>query len=99
MQSFMLRRADAKQRPALKEKFVDIFESFFQVLLHPPPSSKSVADFINFEKGNNPAQDNPYFWDELFLLKVNAPFLDACIKEASEEQCLALKVKKWSMLN
>lgn len=35
--------------------------------------------------------NNPNFWDELFLLKINSVFLERCILLTSEEQFLALK--------
>ncbi|KAL6073252.1 Armadillo-like helical domain-containing protein 3 [Balamuthia mandrillaris] len=69
---FLVRRKDEKkQKSALKEKIVDIYESFFQ--------------------GHDPSKGNPHFWEELLLLKLNVPFLERCVLEATEEQLLQLK--------
>jgi hypothetical protein len=65
------RRAGSASRLPLKEKFVDIYEAFFQ--------------------GQNPSRDNPHFWEELLLLKVNAVFLETCVKDTTEDQLLVLK--------
>ncbi|CAG8466983.1 2673_t:CDS:10 [Paraglomus brasilianum] len=58
-------------KAALREKFVEIYESFF--------------------KGIDPAAGNPYFWNELFLLKVNAPYLSQTLAGMSEEKLLKIK--------
>ncbi|KJE93802.1 hypothetical protein CAOG_04545 [Capsaspora owczarzaki ATCC 30864] len=60
-----------ESKTPLKEKFVQIYEAFFN--------------------GDNPSTASPHFWDELFLLKVNAVFLDRCITSLSEEQLMSLK--------
>jgi len=43
-------------------------------------------------QGQNPSRDNPHFWEELLLLKVNAVFLETCVKDTTEDQLLVLKV-------
>jgi hypothetical protein len=43
-------------------------------------------------QGQNPSRNNPHFWEELLLLKVNAVFLETLVTQTSEEQLLALKV-------
>ncbi|KAK5577733.1 hypothetical protein RB653_002680 [Dictyostelium firmibasis] len=68
----LLRKEDGVGgRKALKEKFVEIYESFFN--------------------GEDPSENQPIFWEQLFLIKVNIPFLERCIILTSEENLLALK--------
>lgn len=43
-------------------------------------------------QGQHPGLNQPEFWDELLLLKVNANFLTLCITHTSEEDLLKLKV-------
>eukprot|EP01119_Soliformovum_irregulare_P000204 TRINITY_DN10147_c0_g1_i3.p1 TRINITY_DN10147_c0_g1~~TRINITY_DN10147_c0_g1_i3.p1 ORF type:complete len:626 (-),score=189.17 TRINITY_DN10147_c0_g1_i3:8-1885(-) len=64
-------RPGVANRAPLREKFVTIYEEFFQ--------------------GLNPSANNPSFWDELFLLKVNASFLERCIMMTTEEHLSNLK--------
>eukprot|EP00002_Diphylleia_rotans_P012541 TRINITY_DN2453_c0_g1_i2.p1 TRINITY_DN2453_c0_g1~~TRINITY_DN2453_c0_g1_i2.p1 ORF type:complete len:420 (+),score=91.68 TRINITY_DN2453_c0_g1_i2:62-1321(+) len=74
MQSEFAAMKDASgppQKKLLKEKFVDVYETFF--------------------KGLDPIHDYENFWEELFLLKVNASFLERCVMLTSEEELLALK--------
>ncbi|EGC34221.1 hypothetical protein DICPUDRAFT_153625 [Dictyostelium purpureum] len=68
----LLRKEDnVGGRKALKEKFVEIYESFFN--------------------GEDPSEGQPIFWEQLFLIKVNIPFLERCIILTSEDHLLALK--------
>ncbi|GAM23000.1 hypothetical protein SAMD00019534_061750, partial [Acytostelium subglobosum LB1] len=68
----LLRKEDSEgKRKALKEKFVEIYEAFFN--------------------GEDPSKDQPSFWEQLFLIKVNIPFLERCIILTSEDHLLALK--------
>jgi len=68
----LLRKEDnVGGRKALKEKFVEIFEAFFN--------------------DEDPSQGDPKFWEQLFLLKVNIPFLERCIILSSEDRLLVLK--------
>eukprot|EP01114_Cavostelium_apophysatum_P007878 TRINITY_DN2008_c0_g1_i1.p1 TRINITY_DN2008_c0_g1~~TRINITY_DN2008_c0_g1_i1.p1 ORF type:complete len:671 (+),score=159.93 TRINITY_DN2008_c0_g1_i1:184-2196(+) len=68
-----------------------------EVLLRRPNINKTalkekfVAVFEALFVGQNPAAGNPNFWKELFLLKVNIPYLERCIVLTSEEQLLILK--------
>lgn len=50
--------------------------------------------FLKLTQGDDPSVGNVNFWDELFLLKVNAVFLDRCISSLSEEQLMSLKVRE-----
>ena len=60
------------RRPPLKEKFVAIYEGFFD--------------------GSKMGEKQPRrFWDELFLLHVNAPFLISLIRGVSEERLFAIR--------
>ncbi|CAG8584694.1 2506_t:CDS:10 [Cetraspora pellucida] len=52
---------------------------------------KFVEIYENFFKGNDPSTGQPHFWSELFLLKVNAPYLTRCLTEISQDQLLAIK--------
>eukprot|EP01133_Synstelium_polycarpum_P007882 gene7882-9253_t len=68
----LLRKEDnVGGRKALKEKFVEIYEAFFN--------------------GEDPSENQPSFWEQLFLIKVNVPFLERCIILTSEDHLLALK--------
>ncbi|KAF2072371.1 hypothetical protein CYY_006317 [Polysphondylium violaceum] len=70
----LLRKEDnVGGRKALKEKFVEIFEAFFN--------------------DEDPSSGDPKFWEQLFLLKVNIPFLERCIILSSEDRLLVLKSK------
>lgn len=61
------------RRPPLKEKFVAVYESFFDGSAIPP------------------TRQTRRFWDELFLLRVNAPFLVSLIRGVSEERLFACR--------
>eukprot|EP01132_Coremiostelium_polycephalum_P009195 gene9195-11270_t len=52
---------------------------------------KFVEIYEAFFKGDDPSQGQPNFWDQLFLIKVNIPFLERCIILTSEDHLLALK--------
>ncbi|KAL6073166.1 hypothetical protein QOT17_005133 [Balamuthia mandrillaris] len=67
-------RRSGESKPALKEKFVDIYERLFE----------GETLYTNDEEEDT-------FWSELFLLKVNAAFLDRHLKLKSEEQLLSLR--------
>ena len=60
------------RKPPLKEKFVAIYESFFD--------EKKLGE-------KRPRR----FWDELFLLHVNAPFLISLVRGVSEERLFAIR--------
>jgi len=53
--------------------------------------SKFVAFYESLFLGNDFSRQQPSFWDELFLLKVNISYLERCIELTNEEQLFALK--------
>jgi len=58
----VLLRKQEESKVALKEKFVAVYEAFFQVNL---PMYRNLCS-----QGQDPSQDSPNFWEELLLLKV-----------------------------
>ncbi|KXJ23070.1 UPF0668 protein C10orf76-like [Exaiptasia diaphana] len=61
-----------------------------------PSSKKSLKEKIagiydGFLEGGDPSFGNPNFWHELFLLKVNATYLEDSIDEMKLEELLAVK--------
>ncbi|XP_013385441.1 UPF0668 protein C10orf76 homolog [Lingula anatina] len=52
---------------------------------------KAVQIYEAFFKGEDPSLGNRNFWDELFLLKVNSPYIEKQFESLSGEQLLALK--------
>ncbi|KAF9318125.1 hypothetical protein BG003_011780 [Podila horticola] len=70
-----LLRQQSGQKMKLKEKFVEIYDMFL--------------------RGQDPSivhgKDPDVFWDELFLIKVNADYLSSSLRETTEDQLLAIK--------
>ncbi|KAF9406786.1 hypothetical protein BGZ94_002955 [Podila epigama] len=70
-----LLRPQTGQKMKLKEKIVEIYDMFL--------------------RGQDPAmaqgKDPDVFWNELFLLKVNAEYLSSSLRATSEDQLLAIK--------
>lgn len=66
-----------------------------QVLEHriTEPRNVTVPNIggLPFVQGQNPSRDHPHFWEELLLLKVNVGFLEACLRDTTTEQLLALR--------
>lgn len=52
---------------------------------------KFVAIYESIFTGNDPSQNSPLFWEELFLLKVNVPYLERCIVLTIESDLIKLK--------
>ncbi|KYQ94419.1 hypothetical protein DLAC_04715 [Tieghemostelium lacteum] len=52
---------------------------------------KFVEIYEALFNGEDPSQGQPQFWEQLFLIKVNIPFLERCIILTSEDHLLALK--------
>ncbi|KFH72268.1 hypothetical protein MVEG_02559 [Podila verticillata NRRL 6337] len=70
-----LLRQQSGQKMKLKEKFVEIYDMFLR------GQDPSIAN----------GKDPDVFWDELFLIKVNADYLSSSLRETTEDQLLAIK--------
>lgn len=46
-------------------------------------------------KGTDPSGGRAAFWDDLFMLKVNEPFLEASVDKLAPEALLQIKVRFW----
>jgi hypothetical protein len=57
----------------------------------PPLKEKFVAIYEAVFDGSLGQKHPRRFWDELFLLRVNAPFLISCIRGVSEDQLFAVR--------
>jgi hypothetical protein len=73
----------------LKEKFVSIFETFF--FSRPQLQNLATQKGIYSETGDWPLElevigiDKEAFWNDLFMLKVNGPFIERGFRTLSEE--------------
>ncbi|EDO48716.1 predicted protein [Nematostella vectensis] len=52
---------------------------------------KIAGIYDTFLEGSNPAEGNPNFWHELFLMKVNAVYLEDRIAQMTLEEIMAVK--------
>ena len=67
----VLLRGKSNGKLALREKFVVIYEAFFQ--------------------GQDVSKHNANFWEELFLLKVNIPFVEDRVGQAKVEELFRIQ--------
>ncbi|RUS18140.1 hypothetical protein BC937DRAFT_89107 [Endogone sp. FLAS-F59071] len=59
---------------------------------------KFVEIYGAFFRGEDPSKQDPNFWNNVFLLKVNAPYLGECVQSISEQQLIDLKVRVLGIL-
>lgn len=85
----VLLRSPDPSKGALKEKFVAVYEALFAVRRCLAASEGSLNGVL---QGGTASTKDPRFWEEVFLLRVNAAFLERCILLTSEEQLLQIKV-------
>ena len=83
-------------KTALKEKIIVIYDSILSV------SQSSVLEFdraklslsLSADQGDQPWIENGHFWDDFFLLKVNAKYLLEELERAYTEKPAVLKVRR-----